>query len=161
MTEPASVLWIAHEALLTLKNCAVAAYPEECCGLLVGYNQEAGLAEGAKGKRISRVHPTKNCAAAPRCAFEIDPAAHIALLRNLREGVGGGHAEQMLGHYHSHPDSAPVPSARDLAQAMEFDALWVIIGAGPAAADDIRAWLTVREPGDSIGFRPLRIVLSD
>ena len=88
----------------------------EVCGLLFG-------SEG----RIAEAEPCANAAADPARSFEIDPAALFAAHRRAR---GGG--VEVIGHYHSHPSGAAVPSARDAAQAMGDGALWLILTAGEA-----------------------------
>ncbi|HXP96106.1 MAG TPA: M67 family metallopeptidase [Telmatospirillum sp.] len=160
MIKAPPVLSISPQALAILKECAAAAYPEECCGLLVGYSDHDGWAASVPGKRVTRVLPTRNRAPTPRCAFEVDPAAHIALLRTLREQAreGGGRGECVLGHYHSHPDHPPVPSAQDRAQACDETAVWVIVAASHDGATEIRAWQAFRDAGGEIDFRPMEMV---
>ncbi|MDX2145309.1 MAG: M67 family metallopeptidase [Rhodospirillaceae bacterium] len=85
--------------------------PRECCGLLVG-----------QGLRVTRAVPTANIAAEPTRRFEIDPQRQFDLLRAVR-----GTAEEVIGHYHSHPGAAPEPSAHDLAMAHDPEAVWVIV----------------------------------
>jgi proteasome lid subunit RPN8/RPN11 len=48
----------------------------------------------------------------PQRGYEISPQALIAIERRARE-----EQLEILGFVHSHPDAAPHPSARDLAQA--------------------------------------------
>ncbi|MEO6216004.1 MAG: M67 family metallopeptidase [Sphingomonas sp.] len=85
----------------------------EVCGLLFG-------AEG----RITGAEACANVAADPARSFEIDPTALFAALRRARNG-----GPAVIGHYHSHPSGAAVPSARDAAQAMGDGALWLILTA--------------------------------
>ena len=85
----------------------------EVCGLLFG-------AEG----RIAQAEATANVAADPARSFEIDPAVLFAAHRQARTG-----GAVVIGHYHSHPSGAAVPSARDAAQAMGDGALWLILTA--------------------------------
>jgi proteasome lid subunit RPN8/RPN11 len=73
-------------------------------------------------------------AADPARSFEIDPAALFAAHRRARAG-----AVVVIGHYHSHPSGAAVPSARDAAQAMGDGALWLIL-----TADEARLWRSDR-----------------
>ena len=54
--------------------------------------------------------------------YEIDPAEHIGVNRRLR---GSGRA--VVGAYHSHPRSAPIPSTRDIAEAHYPEFIWVIV----------------------------------
>jgi len=101
---------------------ARAAHPAECCGLIEG-RIEAGTVA-----RALACHPTRNLAQNPD-RFEIDPAAHIALLRALR-----GTDRRLIGCYHSHPNGRPEPSAHDLGGAAEDGFIWLIAGAHAMAA---------------------------
>ena len=83
-----------------------------------------GLLFGTQG-RITEAEATANVAADPARSFEIDPAALFAAHRRARSG-----GPAIVGHYHSHPSGAAVPSARDAAQAMGDGALWLILTAG-------------------------------
>ncbi len=154
--EPLPVLWTPPSVLADLKARAAAAYPFECCGLLVG----CPMAPGDEGPKVSRMVPTANHAANPRRAFEVDPAAHIALLRTLRAQAKEGRqpVEQVIGHYHSHPDAPAVPSARDQAQAMEPGLIWLIVAASLSGAGEIRAWRAIRDGDGAIGFQPMNLI---
>jgi proteasome lid subunit RPN8/RPN11 len=90
------------------------AWPEECCGLLVG-----------SGTACYATMPVRNVARGRRRRFEVDPRAHIALRRTLRSGPAG---LAILGVYHSHPRSAPVPSPTDVAE-LQYPA-WVYLLVG-------------------------------
>jgi len=75
--------------------------PRECCGLLLGTAGE-----------IQRAERTRNLASAPT-RYDIDPVDHFRILRVARrEGL------TVLGAYHSHPHSVPVPSPTDLAEGL-------------------------------------------
>ena len=84
---------------------------EEVCGLI-------GASDGVP----LRCYPIANVATTPRCLFAMDPAQQIAALRAMRE-----QSETLFAIYHSHPDSPPLPSATDLAQANYPEALYLII----------------------------------
>jgi proteasome lid subunit RPN8/RPN11 len=90
---------------------ARAAAPNECCGLLVG---AGSLIDGCV--RVRNVDPT------PARRYRLDPAEHIAVNRRLR-----GTNRIVVGCYHSHPHSPPVPSAADCAEAYYPDFVWVIV----------------------------------
>jgi proteasome lid subunit RPN8/RPN11 len=95
---------------------AEAAYPGECCGLLVGF------VEGDGAVYVHRMEPSPNVAEGDkRDRFEVDPKLRFELMRELGDGF-----DQIVGHYHSHPDHPPEPSAHDLAMAFEPDLVWVI-----------------------------------
>lgn len=97
-----------------------------------GRFEVCGLLRGRAGA-ILRVEPARNVAADPEIAFEIDPTALFAALRDAR---GGGF--ELMGHYHSHPVGPPVPSPRDAAGAAADGALWLLLGEGQA-----RLWRAV------------------
>ncbi len=57
--------------------------------------------------------------------FLLDPRAHVAALREAR-----CRELQVVGFYHSHPHSDPVPSPTDLAESTYPEALHIIVGLG-------------------------------
>ncbi len=108
---------------------AEAAYPEECCGLLVGRRR----ADGAIA--LERAVASANVAAGEkRDRFEVDPRLRFALMREL-----AGTARAIVGHYHSHPDHPAMPSATDRAMAFEPDLIWLIIAVRRQQPPDRRA----------------------
>jgi proteasome lid subunit RPN8/RPN11 len=97
------------------------AFPRECCGLIEG-------AWHGDAVEAAALHPAPNLSMdADR--FEIDPAAQFAALRTAR-----ANGREIVGCYHSHPNSANEPSVRDLAGAGEEGFLWLI--ASIAGADE-------------------------
>lgn len=106
-----------------LEDEARAAFPKECCGLIEGVC-EGGICN------VTALHRTENLSDAPD-RFEIDPAAHVALLRKLR-----GTKRAIVGCYHSHPNGKPEPSPRDRDRALDEDFVWLIqpVTAGGAGA---------------------------
>ncbi len=143
MTAPAIVL----SAPLRARIVAIAerAYPDECCGLLVGRDDPDGriivsrLVE-SRNMRTDRAHDR----------FEIDPQVRIAIEIELR-----GQAERVVGHYHSHPDHPAQPSATDLELAFEPSLVWVIVGVADGRAGDVNAFRLDEQQGQ---FAPLPIV---
>jgi proteasome lid subunit RPN8/RPN11 len=114
--------------------------PRECCGLLVG-----------AGMRVTRAVPVANVAADARARFEIDPQRQFELLRALR-----GSAEAVIGHYHSHPDALPQPSAHDLAMAHDPEAVWIILA--PDRPENAVAAYRCADPAQ--GFTRLELALA-
>ena len=90
---------------------AESARPRECCGVLVGHDDE-----------IVEAIAARNVADDPN-RYVLDPADHITIRRNAR---AAGLA--VIGFYHSHPHSAAHPSATDLAEASYPDHLYLIVG---------------------------------
>lgn len=105
-----------------ISAAALAAYPGECCGLLVGRTTADGII-------VTRIVPAANLRPEPD-RFELDPAVHLRLQRALR-----GTAERVVGHYHSHPNGRAEPSATDLAAAHDPDLVWLIAGCDGAKVE--------------------------
>jgi proteasome lid subunit RPN8/RPN11 len=117
-------LRIPADVLVAVVAHARAEAPLECCGLL------AGSADG----RVSLHFPIRN-----------DLASPTEYLTNARDLLAASKAVraagvEVLAFYHSHPASAPVPSAKDVAgNYWGGTVVHVIVGlAGPEA--DVRAW---------------------
>jgi proteasome lid subunit RPN8/RPN11 len=106
---------VAPEALRQVVEAAEAAYPGECCGLLVGRQAPNGVVE------VARAHPAANLGRQPN-RFEIDPRLWVDLARALGKGP-----TKVVGLYHSHPDGPAQPSAVDLAAAWGEELVWVIV----------------------------------
>jgi proteasome lid subunit RPN8/RPN11 len=85
--------------------------PRECCGLLIG-----------KGEEVIRSVRARNLEARAT-RYLIDPADHFDAIRAARtEGC------EVIGAYHSHPASPPVPSPTDIAEANSGpDFVYVIV----------------------------------
>ena len=129
-------LALPEDLRLQIAAEARAAYPRECCGLILGVKVlEPQI--GVQGHALA-LHPARNLAQQPD-RFEIDPGDHFAALR-----VARATGQAVIGCYHSHPDSAARPSATDLASAHEDGFFWLI--AGPA---EIAAFIYLR--GEFIG----------
>ena len=97
--------------------------PFECCGLLAG-----------DGDLIDEYLRTRNVRAS-EVAYEIDPREQLAIMKGLRVR---GHT--VLGAYHSHPRTAAIPSATDVAEAhYERDFLYVIVSL-EREPPDVRAY---------------------
>ena len=136
---------LSREHRAQLRAEAESVWPEECCGLIVGR-------KGPDGTEISALVPTANVAEAERHErFEVDPAAHLRLQRNLR-----GTEQSVIGVYHSHPAGPAAPSAHDLARAIEPGWLWIIVGLTDGRTGEINGFL--HRAG---GFEPVELGTGD
>lgn len=104
--------------LADIQQLALAAAPQEICGILFGRNG-----------RVSARRAAKNVANDPLRHFEIDPATLIAAERDQRSG-----GEPILGYYHSHPAGTVRPSITDAECAAPDGRLWLIVNGQDAAA---------------------------
>jgi len=111
-----NVISIPQHVLDAVVAHARAEAPNECCGLLLG---RAGA--------IDEALPARNVRRSP-AAFQVDPVDHFAAIRRTR-----AEGREILGAYHSHPHSAALPSATDIAEAHYPEFLHLIVSlAGPA-----------------------------
>jgi proteasome lid subunit RPN8/RPN11 len=95
--------------------------PRECCGLLVGRAESV-----VRSVRARNLDPTAT-------RYLIDPEDHFAAIRAAR-----GERLEVVGAYHSHPSSAPVPSPTDVAEANNgSDFLYVIVS---LVDDEVKAY---------------------
>jgi proteasome lid subunit RPN8/RPN11 len=131
------------DQLAAVEGAATAAFPLECCGLLVGCDGADGAIE------ISRIVPSPNIAAAPARRFEIDPRLWLELGRTLDGGP-----ERIVGLYHSHPGGEAAPSRTDRDSAWEPAQVWLITAVAEGWAIETRAFLF--EDMEN-GFRELSI----
>ncbi len=107
---------IPQHLLDAIAKAAEAAFPGECCGLLVGKKTEDGEPV------VNRVVPSPNVVSGnSQTAFEISPRLRFDLMRELRNGP-----ESIIGHYHSHPDQPAIPSKADQDRAWEPGLFWII-----------------------------------
>jgi proteasome lid subunit RPN8/RPN11 len=95
--------------------------PRECCGLLVGNSESVVRSVRARNRHVMATR------------YLIDPEDHFAAIRSARkDGL------EIVGAYHSHPSSAPVPSATDVAEANSgADFVYVIVS---PAGNEVRAY---------------------
>ena len=93
------------------------ATPIEACGLLIG-----------KELTVERLVISPNLAASSN-RFEIDPGLLLKESRVAREK-----GQKIIGHYHSHPNGSPYPSAYDLRMSFYPEWLWLIWAAGKIKA---------------------------
>jgi proteasome lid subunit RPN8/RPN11 len=91
-------------------------YPHECCGVLLGQVEDAGIRTVTS---VARAGNTRTDSAHNR--YSIDPKD---LIRIQREGRERG--EDIIGFYHSHPDHPAQWSSTDLAEAHWFGCSYVI-----------------------------------
>jgi proteasome lid subunit RPN8/RPN11 len=112
---------ITASALSDILRHAREAAPRECCGLLVG-----------AGDSVVRTVRAANLDPAPT-RYSIDPIDHFRAIRGARAD-----SLEVIGAYHSHPASAAIPSATDIAEATSgADFVYLIVS---LVDEDVRAY---------------------
>lgn len=140
-SSPGFTLRVTAAVTETMRSAAASAWPEECCGLLLGRRSLTGH-DGHNAIAVLRACPADNAAPAGqrRHRYRIAPAQWLAL---ERETSGSG--LDIVGVYHSHPGGPAAPSGTDLAQAWP-ELVYVIVTSGDEGAGEQRAWRCVTGP---------------
>jgi proteasome lid subunit RPN8/RPN11 len=125
------VLTISKEIQQQIQAHGVAAYPFEGCGLLLG--------TAVNGHNIvSAIRPTQNVwpnEEEKRIRFRIDEKEWALVeLEAMKLGL------DVIGVFHSHPDSPPVASPRDLAWAAFPGYSYLITEIRQRQPQDSRSW---------------------
>jgi proteasome lid subunit RPN8/RPN11 len=103
---------------------AKSAYPDECCGVLVGKGKDV-----REARRVENINRERS-----RDRYEVDPAE---LLKAEKEARTKGFA--VIGIYHSHPDHPPAPSEFDRSRAWP-DYSYVIVSVKGGVDTQARSW---------------------
>ena len=145
---------IPQAFLKAIIDAAEAAYPKECCGLLVGQDKGAGSLV------VTKIIESPNVAEGTgHDRFEIDPQVRFNVMRELDENAKkDSPRHRIIGHYHSHPDHPAQPSKTDLKMAFEPDLVWLI-----TSVVDRQATLTTAHCVDANGsqFRQIPLQTTD
>ena len=122
------------EQVKQIETEGVAAYPNECCGAMLGTDMtEAGVTR----RIVKRLEPLTN-------AFQSDEQYHRFSLDGLElirlEKLSGETGLAVLGFYHSHPDHPARPSEYDRQHAWPFYS-YVIVAIAKGKPVDLTSWL--------------------
>ena len=118
---------IAVTAIQGIEEHARDAFPEECCGFLLGH--------GGERKRIAEALRAKNVATEDRARrYVIDP---LELLHADDEARTRG--LDLVGVYHSHPNHSAVPSEFDRSRASPWYS-YVILSIVDREPQELAAW---------------------
>ncbi len=113
----------------------VAAYPGECCGLLIGRVEEgrAVVVEAVRARNV--------------CEKGREPDRYVVEPRDVLAALKAAAAKglDVVGVYHSHPDHPAAASKMDADLAQPLWA-YVIVSVVKARASELRAW-TAGDPG--------------
>lgn len=114
--------------------------PEEVCGVLAGRRDP---------DHATATRRVPNVADRPRSRYELDPEATMTAV-----DAAATDGDDVVGFYHSHPESAPVPSATDRARATWTGYVYLIVSPPEA----IRAY---RFTGDGFDELTVQVVQVD
>jgi proteasome lid subunit RPN8/RPN11 len=118
-----------EQVMAEIRKHAEAAYPDECCGYLLGTLSESACS-------VVQIIRGSNQADGLRSRrFRLTPDSYLDASRS---------AEMLeidvVGFYHSHPDHPARPSPTDLREASFPGFLYIIVSVGAGSAGEITAW---------------------
>ena len=145
------VLIIPTDQLQYAINHARSAYPEECCGFLIGANSNA--------RRVHRIYAAQNVATSKHRRYNIDPLE----LGRADEDARRSDLD-LIGVYHSHPDAPVEPSQLDLEHAWP-NFTYLVLSLQNGEPRDFAAWTLTQDETSFIreemqivsGPRPFRL----
>jgi proteasome lid subunit RPN8/RPN11 len=124
------VICLPAECEARIKQAGEAAYPNECCGILLGTMRGTGV------KAVDRLVPVRNAFGAEEQyhRFQIEADDLFKAEQEARKLH-----KEVVGFYHSHPDHAASPSDFDRDRAFPFYS-YIIVAVGKGQANDMTSW---------------------
>jgi proteasome lid subunit RPN8/RPN11 len=124
------LITISPAQLTAIRDHGEQDYPYECCGLLIGRYEPDGV------KVVLETFPISNAReeSAKRNRFLIEP---VELMRG--EKYARSRQLDVVGFYHSHPESPAVPSQYDLEHAWPTYS-YIIVSVMNQKAGDLFSW---------------------
>jgi proteasome lid subunit RPN8/RPN11 len=134
---------IGPEERAEMERAARHAYPEECCGILLG--------TAAGGRRtVTAVRPIRNARRdAARNRYLITGSEMLEAEKEARRS-----GTSIVGYFHSHPDVPPIPSITDLKDATWPNTSYVILSVREGSVDEMRSW-TLAEDRERMNEEPI------
>jgi proteasome lid subunit RPN8/RPN11 len=133
-----NVLELTPDALEVIRAAARSAYPDECCGALIG--EEAGDGRARIVEALTLPNTTEEGA---RRRFLVRPSDYRAAEAHARAARAN-----LVGFYHSHPDHPARPSQYDLDHAWP-NLSYLIVAVSGGQPGEVRSW---RLRDDRTGF---------
>lgn len=123
-----SMLRLGSELAARLGALVCAGYPEETCGLLLGYRHGniVEVLDLVQARNLNRERAQDR--------FELDPDGYLAADTQARE-----QSCEIVGIWHSHPDHPARPSATDRTRAWDGWS-YVIVSVNRDGVADLRSW---------------------
>jgi len=118
-------LWLTPAQLSALQALVKQEFPNEACGLI------GGTIDGEL-MCASTIVPIPNRASDPRSHFVMEESALVRAMLTLETN-----RQTLIGIYHSHPHSDPIPSHEDINQAYYPGTAYLIVGKSHIAAWEI------------------------
>ena len=139
------LLKLSEELSNGIRAHSVETYPDECCGALLGR-------DGKDGREVLALVPLTNRRGdSPRNRFSITPEdVRLAEQRAREQGL------ELIGWYHSHPDSLARPSEYDRERAWPWYS-YIIVRSEAQGTREMTSW---RLADDRASFTPEAIAIA-
>lgn len=124
----ANVLELPVRVRSEIEERALAAFPRECCGLLLG-SREDGATSVLETRESENVHPGDL-----ERRYSIAPQTFLDSLRDSR-----GRGLEIVGYYHSHPSGDAGPSDYD-AETAWTGVSYLIVAVHGERVGELRSW---------------------
>jgi proteasome lid subunit RPN8/RPN11 len=129
------VIELNPKVLRAIREHGRQAYPEECCGALLG-TAENGAARVTRVERIANARREER-----RRRYEIEPLEYARVERAAdAEGLA------VLGFYHSHPDHPAAPSRYDREHGFPFFH-YVVLAVAAGSPGEIASFVLSEDRG--------------
>ncbi len=135
------MIQLSEEHLQTIYTHAESIYPEECCGVMLGYLDE-------KIKTVIKIVTTENAWSQEandlsdsvteynkRKRYAIAPQSLLQIQKQARE-----QSLDIIGIFHSHPNNSAIPSECDRVLAWQ-EYSYIIASVTNGKATDIKSWI--------------------
>ncbi|GBU20573.1 hypothetical protein R80B4_00451 [Fibrobacteres bacterium R8-0-B4] len=124
------MLILSNKDEKSIRAAGEKAYPNECCGVMIGEIDKAGV------KTVKHVQAIEN-------SWEDGEQYHRFLITPedimRSEQTARSMKLDVVGFYHSHPDCEAVPSEYDKDHALPFYS-YVIVSVQKGKAEDLNSW---------------------
>jgi proteasome lid subunit RPN8/RPN11 len=118
------MIYISKEIQDRLIEEAKEKSPREACGILAG-----------RGNRVEKVYKMTNVSEKPELCYYMESREQLKTMKELRNS-----GWEMVGIYHSHPETEACPSPRDVELAFYPEAVYVIVSLKNKDAPEIGAF---------------------
>lgn len=125
----------AYERLIV--HCR-SSLPNEACGLLIANSSDTPPV-------IDTIQPIANIHPKPLNSFSFDPADWISGLYEIERN-----GQQLVGYYHSHPRSLPIPSSADSIGTLPQTGAITLIVSFLSSEPDMRAYWKCSDEWQSV-----------
>jgi proteasome lid subunit RPN8/RPN11 len=132
---------LSQEHLQTIRAHAESTYPDECCGMILGYLANEGKTvvevvptENAWNTEAAAEFPGEHTAESKKRQYAIAPEVMLKMQKEARD-----RSLNIIGIFHSHPDHPAIPSECDRLYAWQGYS-YIIVTVQNGKAGELLSW---------------------